>query len=535
MIIGTPRHKATLAKRYDTIVIGSGMSGLATAACLSKAGQKVLVLEQHYTAGGFTHTYTRKGYEWDVGLHYIGEVHRPNSTIRRIFDYISDSGLQWAQMDEVYDRIYLGDESFDLVTGVERFRAKMLSYFPQEQQALDRYLQLIRDVNASSSMFFLHKALPNSLAKMLRLPLCHRYLKFAEQTTADVLLTLTKNAKFIAVLTGQWGDYGLPPKSSSFAMHAMVVKHYLNGASYPVGGSASIARTIEPVIQKSGGQIVTRAAVDEIIVEHNKAVGVRLQGGQEIRAKTIISSVGVENTLGRLLAQATIEKHGLKRQLANIEPSMAHVGVYIGLQASDKELGLATSNLWLYPDEHHDANLAAMKQPGHKFPVIFISFPSSKDPEWDAKFPGKSTIEIVAPAPYEWFKQWQGSRWQKRGKDYTKFKQELQDTLLESLYRIHPQLIGRIHFAELSTPLSTEHFCRYKTGEIYGINHTPRRFQQKWLRPATPITNLYLTGQDIVTCGVGGALISGVLTTIRVLGLWRSRLLLTMLKPKRSR
>ena len=535
MIIGTPRHKATLDKRYDTIVIGSGMSGLTAAACLSKAGQKVLVLEQHYTAGGFTHTYARKGYEWDVGLHYIGEVHRPNSTLRRIFDYVSDCRLQWVQTDEVYDRIYLGDESFDLVTGVERFRAKMLSYFPEEQQALDRYLQLIREVNASTSMFFLHKALPNALAKILYRPFCRRYLEFAEQTTESVLLTLTKNAKFIAVLTGQWGDFGLPPKSSSFAMHAMVVKHYLARASYPVGGSSSIARTIEPVIQKSGGQIVTGAAVEEIIVEQNKAVGVRLQGGQEIRAKTIISSVGVENTWRRLLDQTTVEKHGYARQLANIEPSTAHLGVYIGLKASNKDLGLTSSNLWLYLDEHHDANLAAIKHPGQKFPVIFISFPSSKDPEWDARFPGKSTIEMVVPVPYEWFKQWEGSRWQKRGKDYTKFKQELLDSLLDRLYRIHPQLVGKIHFAELSTPLSTEYFSHYRNGEIYGINHTPRRFQQKWLRPATPIANLYLTGQDIVTCGVGGALISGVLTTIRVLGLWRSRVLLTMLKPRRSR
>ncbi|HCI16410.1 MAG TPA: FAD-dependent oxidoreductase, partial [Candidatus Marinimicrobia bacterium] len=60
---------------FDTIIIGSGMSGLTAAVLLSQYGQRVLVLEKHFKAGGFTHTFTRKKYEWDVGIHYIGEVH----------------------------------------------------------------------------------------------------------------------------------------------------------------------------------------------------------------------------------------------------------------------------------------------------------------------------------------------------------------------------------------------------------------------------------------------------------------------------
>ena len=102
-------------EKYDTIVIGSGIAGLTTAAFLSKEGKSVLVLERHYTAGGFTHVFKRKGYEWDVGVHYIGEVQRPNSTIRRIFDYISDGKLQWADMGRVYDRIIIGEKEYELV------------------------------------------------------------------------------------------------------------------------------------------------------------------------------------------------------------------------------------------------------------------------------------------------------------------------------------------------------------------------------------------------------------------------------------
>ena len=82
-MIQSYKQRPQLNKNYDTIIIGSGMGGLSTAAILSKQGHKVLVLERHYTAGGFTHVFKRKGYEWDVGIHYVGEVQRKNSILKK--------------------------------------------------------------------------------------------------------------------------------------------------------------------------------------------------------------------------------------------------------------------------------------------------------------------------------------------------------------------------------------------------------------------------------------------------------------------
>ena len=115
--IGRRYRPSRLDDSYDACVIGSGIGGLTTAACLAKQGRKVLVLEQHYTAGGFTHAYARNGYEWDVGIHYIGEVGKRNSLTRRLFDFISDGQLQWAPMDKAYDRFFIGEECFDAIAG----------------------------------------------------------------------------------------------------------------------------------------------------------------------------------------------------------------------------------------------------------------------------------------------------------------------------------------------------------------------------------------------------------------------------------
>ena len=128
-MIKSYKQNPDVNKHYDTIIIGSGMGGLATAAILAKEGQKVLVLERHYTAGGFTHVFKRKGYEWDVGIHYIGEVQKNEKMIKKLFDYVTDGKLQWADMGDIYDRIFIGDKVYDLVKGVKNFKSKMLEYF----------------------------------------------------------------------------------------------------------------------------------------------------------------------------------------------------------------------------------------------------------------------------------------------------------------------------------------------------------------------------------------------------------------------
>src|ERR1700683_272716 len=99
---------------YDAIVIGSGIGGLTAAALLAKhGGQKVLVLERHYTAGGFTHVFRRPGYEWDVGVHYDGQAKGVRDQVRAAFDHLTDGRLQWHPMPDVYDRIQIAGHSYD--------------------------------------------------------------------------------------------------------------------------------------------------------------------------------------------------------------------------------------------------------------------------------------------------------------------------------------------------------------------------------------------------------------------------------------
>jgi len=496
------------------------MGGLATAAILAKEGQKILVLERHYTAGGFTHVFKRKGYEWDVGIHYIGEVQRANGILKKLFDYVTEGELKWADMGEVYDRVVIGEQHFDLVKGVNNFKKQLISYFPEEERAIHEYVDLVFNAVKAGKNYYISKALSPGWNKLVGRFLKAPFYRFSDKTTDEVLRSLTKNETLIKVLAGQYGDYGLPPKQSSFAMHASVVRHYFDGGSFPIGGSSQIVKKVEPVIAASGGTILISAEVENIIVEKNTAIGVRMKDGKIFHARNIVSDAGIMTTYHKLLPAKTVVEHRLKSQLQKVKPSVAHACLYIGLEGSPEELNLPKTNYWIYPAEgDHDScvekYLNDMSQP---FPVVYISFPSAKDPDWSNRYPGKSTIDIITLIPYEAVEKWATTSWKKRGEEYETIKEQITQRLLKELYKQLPQVQGKINCCELSTPLTTQHFVNYERGEIYGLDHSPSRFRQPFLQARTPIHNFFLTGQDIVTAGVGGALFSGVLSAMAISG-----------------
>ena len=519
-MIQSYKKQPHLSNKYDVIVIGSGIGSLTAATLLAKSGKKVLILERHYTAGGFTHIFKRKNYEWDVGIHYIGEVQRPTSAIKKLFDYITDKKLQWADMGEVYDRVIIGDKTYDFVKGVTNFKAQIKAYFPEEGPAIDRYVDLVFQANKAMGKFYINKTLPQWVSSFLGTFLTKKYLKFTDQTTYEVLSSVTKNEALIKVLTAQYGDYGLPPRQSSFAMHASVAKHYFEGGSFPIGGSGAIVSTVNEVLEAHGAQIMTNAEVAEIRIEQGKVLGVRMRDGKDIAADQVVSGVGIFNTYEQLIPDTPRAKHKFEAQLQKIQPSVGHGCLYIGLKGSPESLKLPKNNLWIYPQgvDHDQAVADYLEDQERPFPVVYISFPAAKDPSWNERYPDFSTIDVITLLPYETFAQWEGTQWMHRGSEYEALKEQLTQRLLVHLFEQLPHLKDHIDYYELSTPLTTKNFANYQKGELYGIDHSPNRYRQKFLQPRTPIKGLYLTGQDIVTAGVGGALFSGLITASAMTG-----------------
>jgi hypothetical protein len=128
--------------------------------------KRVLVLERHYTAGGFTHSFRRPGYEWDVGVHYVGRVGRADADMGLLFREIAGDSLHWASMGDVYDTIVLGDRRFDYVVGRNRWRERLIEYFPAERRAIDEYLAAVESTVRGLRLYFAEKAMPRPVAAL---------------------------------------------------------------------------------------------------------------------------------------------------------------------------------------------------------------------------------------------------------------------------------------------------------------------------------------------------------------------------------
>lgn len=518
----------------DAIVIGSGMGGMCCAALLAKLGLRVLVLEQHYEPGGYTHTFKRKGWRWDVGVHAVGEVSE-EAMPGRLLAHLTEGRLRWASLGPVYDEFYWPEGfTIDFPDTPAQFKANLLAAFPAEGEAIDRWFALARETAGSMRGYYLSRTLPVGIGRHAEKLLARDAKRLFERKTAEVLAELTDNLKLRAVLASQWAYYGSPPSRSSFAMQALVTRHFQWGGYYPVGGSQAIARELLQTVAAAGGWTKIRADVEEILIEGGVAVGVRLRGrgdtpaaeGEVIRADRIISAAGAWTTVERLLPPEYTEQEWA-RSIADLAPAPPHVCLYLGFEGDIRKAGAGPANKWFYEtwDPEVDAWEVRPGQPLPRAPVLYCSFPSLKDPEHDPGPKLRHTGEVVTFVPWKVFEAWRPTRWQRREQDYAEFKQAMHDALLAQYLEYMPELAGMIAHSELSTPLSTEHFVRPQAGSIYGLEPTPERFRNPWLRPRSPIPGLFLAGSEVATVGVIGAMMGGVLAAVSAEPLAAAKLL----------
>jgi all-trans-retinol 13,14-reductase len=330
-----------------------------------------------------------------------------------------------------------------------------------------------------------------------------------------VLRELVTDSRLRSVLLAQRGDYGGQPGESSFGIHATIMRHYFNGGFYPVGGAQVFAAKLIPVIERAGGQVKLNAQVRELTVENGAVVGVKLSDATGYRADAVFSDAGAHNTVGKLLP-AGLRQSDWAREVLSFKPSVCHLGLYLGLEGDIRASGATASNHWFYDTWDPDAMCWEDPFAASQAPAMFVSFPTLKDPQHVAGERQRHTAEIVVMTNWEAFSQWQDSKFGDRPESYAAFKALIERNLLAQFRRYFPALAPMIICHELSTPLSTAAFIGTPRGSIYGLETSPRRFLSDSLRARTPVPGLFLAGQDVVTPGVTGAMMGGVLAAATI-------------------
>lgn len=438
---------------FDTIIIGSGIGGLAAGAILaqSKENHKVLVLEQHYRCGGCCHTFTKKGYKFGTGIHYVGEV-GPNDEsstgmrLRELLQAVVPAGdcIPWSPMQANYDTIVLGKGNRDDPTTrryeiyAREHQERLKDQFPNDHEAIDEYFVLCEKARTSFVRAVSFKMLPRTLVKVLRWTglvrlLDKGYHKFASVSLRHVIDSLTDNPDLKAAFAYNWGDYGSLPSETPFLMHTLLVAHYHNGGYYPTGGSDVIPQKIIPVITAHGGQVLANAPVRRIIMDAKgkTATGVELMDGTKIHAKhAVVSDAGILNTCRYLVpvekgaammkrltvpAKTSLDKAKADQPSSVLDNGTTGLCLFVGLKGDhDSDLHLPRSQLWMYPSAEIEQDIdkfpetlkeGLTKLKPHDLTPLFVGAPSGKDADWSKNFPNKSTLEIITYVPWNWFQK----------------------------------------------------------------------------------------------------------------------------------
>ena len=504
------------ATDFDTIVIGSGAGGLASAICLARAGQKVLVLEQHDVPGGWCHSFQLQGQRFSPGVHYIGLLEDGESTNALYKGLGAANDLAFFRMNpHGYEHCWIGNEKIDMPAGWNALYESLSKRFPAEKKRLKKYLTLIR--NVSRQIQLIPKM--NGFWDNITIPFRTRHMgKYGLFSLKRVIDWHIKDPLLKAVLNIQCGDHGLPPNRASFPIHCAVMDHYFEGAFYPVGGGAGIVKALTNTLKRWGGEIRTKQSVKKIIIRNRQAEGVVLQDGTKIFGRTIISNADPSNTYLNLVGKENISSR-LAKKLSGTKYSTTSLILFLTVDMDVTKSGIDSGNIWMLRDHDLDKvfqDLTAediLKE--DEFPALFMSCTTIKDP---ASFNGRHhALEAVTFIDYSSFKAFHNKA-DYHGPAYAAFKERIIQKFMNSIEKIIPGARQHVVQVELGTPKTNEFYINSTQGNVYGTEKTfnqvgPFSFQNK-----TEIKNLFLCGSSTLSHGVGGATYSGVATAAKILG-----------------
>lgn len=489
----------------DAIVIGAGAGGLTGAAYLAALGRRVVVLDRQPMAGGNTAAFTHEGFEFDIGLHYLGGWRGFHPGLRSVLEPLGVD-LRYREMDpDGFDQVVFDDMTFRVPRGVEELRARLHDAFPAERAAIDRHLRRIAAITAELEASVPLRPSPGTLlAGLWRMPTTRAT---AGTTLGRWLDRLGCSPRLRTVLGWCQAVNGVAPARIALAAHAVSAMHYLAGAWYPEGGGPAVVDGLVDVIRRHDGEVLLDAEVERIVVGGDGVRGVRLaEGGvvRELHAPVVVSAADLKHTYRDLLAGAGVRP----RTLARVQRFRMATPLFVVYLVLDRDLraeGAPSANWWVYGDDDVDGAYAACERGEMPAGQAFVTSASLKDPSNPRLCrPGQTNLQVMGLAPAA-RDAWGG------GDVYARRKREARDALLAAAERAIPGLTDAIAYEETASPLTWERHLRDTAGTSYGIAATPDQYLLRRPGPATRIPGLFLAGASTRTAhGITGVALGGM-------------------------
>ncbi|WP_145204621.1 phytoene desaturase family protein [Thalassoglobus polymorphus] len=450
--------------KYDTLIIGAGMSGLAAGIRLAYYEKSVCILERHTTIGGLNSFYRLRGRNYDVGLHAVTNYADPGTRKGPLAKLLKQLRLRWDDFDlspQNGSSVVFPGHRITFDNNYEQFLDAVCDEFPSQA---DGFRQLVQRIEEFNELDLDQK--PISARKVL------------SETLSDPLL--------IDMLFCPLMFYGSAlPHDMDFNQFVIMFKSiFREGFGRPYDGVRQILKTLTRHFKSLGGELKLRQGVREIVVENGKAVGVITDDGTHIEAENVLSSAGVAETYelcGNEIPTADIQ-HG--------EVSF-NEAIFV-LDKQPKDLGHEETIVFYNNEEkfHYEPP----QDPCDVRSGIICSpnnFRYANDEQLEDGF-----IRITALAnPDYWMNL--------PDEEYYKAKEFWTAKMVESAQQHIPEFKDHIVDVDVFTPRTIKKFTGHLKGAVYGA-------PVKVLDGTTPIEHLYLCGTDQGFLGIIGSMLSGI-------------------------
>lgn len=489
-------------RKYDVVVIGSGLGGLVSAVTLAKEGRRVCVLEKNKQFGGNLQTFSRNKKIFDTGVHYIGGL-ADGQNLHRYFSYLGImSELKIEPMPTVFDEICFGNDPrcYPVAQGYEAFVARLVQEFPAEEQALRKY---VADLQYTCAAFPLY------------------YADEGEGYKSEVLYTnvteyfrkLTSDEKLRAVLIGNNFLYAGEEGKTPFYVHALAVNSYIQSAYRCVAGASQISKLLVRTLRRLGGEAINREEVTAVEMLDGRVEAVTTDAGRRYSADLFIANIDPKRAL-QLIGRPYFRKSYYDR-IQELSVTTSSFSLHLVLKP--KQIEYRSSNLY-YHDSVASVGTAVRYLP-HEWPTMFM-LSMTEDPE----HPGYAeTLTVLTYMDFAEVEKWSTTRNTvlaptDRGRDYQLFKKEKMEQLLNKVALRIAGIQDAVSYAYVSTPLSFRDYIGVHRGNLYGHVKDAANPLNTFISPKTKIDNFYLTGHGIYMHGILGVTVGAIATCAEILG-----------------
>ena len=523
-------------RKFDTLIIGSGLGGLECAYILAKHGQRVCVVEKNHSLGGCLQSFKRGDNEYDTGFHYIGGLGK-GQILHNLFSYFNLMDLPWHQLDtDCYNEVILKDKSYLFANGYENFARRLEEYFPGERPALERYAFFLKSVGEEiTGPLMSHEENAEFRAKL-----------FSDSAYGFLHETI-KNETLLNVLSGDSLKLELHRDTLPLYIFAQINSSFVQSAWRLCGRGSMIADSLAAEIRKMGGEIIVDSPAVQLIEKEGKICEIEISHAknvtannaaavnngtavnnnsaetERIAADNFISDLHPEITLD-LIKDSHLVRPVFRHRIKNLGETYGMFTVNLALKHG--RIPYRNRNVYYYSPQVSSPWDIAENLEG-KVRGVLISYQVPHNYH-DSSLSHKGTapdcayaeiIDLLAPMSFAEVEKWKDTTVGRRGEDYKELKRKKAQECIELAERCIPGLKDSILSICTSSPLTYMNYTGTVEGAAYGIRKDCNNLLGTILAPKTPVPNLFFTGQNLNLHGILGVSITSFLTCSELIGL----------------